>query len=161
MKLKSILGCFVFLFAVISCKSTKPTVTQSDITTKVTTQLLHDTIFKIEKDSSAYKALLDCQNGKVVIKQVDQTEPGRILKSPKVRIENNQLQVDCEARAHELLAHYKNTEVKEVEIKTNTITQYINQLTFWQQFQIKGFRILMGLILLFACWSITKNYLKL
>ncbi len=149
-----------FLFAVVSCGSTKPTVTDSQTTnnTKTITNTVHDTVFKTETDSSAYKALLECRNGKVVIKKVTQSDPGRKLKSPKVQIDNdNQLTVDCEARAEELLASWKATHVEDIHFSTNTITKYINRLTFWQQFQIYGFKILSGLILLLVIGLLIKS----
>ncbi len=54
-------------------------------------KILHGTFFQIEKDSSPYNALLKCQNRKIVFRNVTQAEPGRSLKSPKVRLDNNKL----------------------------------------------------------------------
>jgi hypothetical protein len=160
-KLYTILVCFVLLFAVASCKSTKPTVTKTETQTKTITEKIHDTIFKIEKDSSSYKALLECQNGKVVVKEVIQSEPGRKLKSPKVRVENNKLNVDCQLDEQKLYAFWKSTQVQDVQYRTITVTKFINQLTFWQEFQIKGFRILSILILALVIGLIIKSKLKL
>lgn len=126
----------LLLMLLFSCSSTKPAVNESSTKIVTVTETLHDTVFKIEKDSSSYKALLACQNGKVVVTNVAQAEPGRSLKSPKVRIENNKLFVDCELKEQELYAFWKSKQVKEVEIKTIRITKYINQLTFWQKLQI-------------------------
>lgn len=153
------LGC-LFLFAVASCGSTKPTVNDSINTSKekIITETVHDTIFKTEKDSSSYQALLDCINGKVVVKEVTQAESGRNLNSPKVRLENNKLSIDCEARAQELFAFWKSTNVAEKEYVTikKTITITINKLTWWQKTQIYGFRILFSILLIMAAWKYLK-----
>ena len=117
----------------VSCGSGKPVVLQNE-TTKTITKMVHDTVLKIEKDDSFYAALLECQNGKVVVKEVLQAEPGRNLKSPKVRVENNKLSVDCEVRAQELLAHYISTHETNNAVKTVAIE--VNKLTFWQELQI-------------------------
>jgi hypothetical protein len=157
------LGClFVLTALLVSCGSTKPVVVKNEtVTTKTITETVHDTIFKIEKDSSYYQALLDCQDGKVVVKNVIQSEPGRNLKSPKVRIDNNQLNVDCEARAQELFAQWKSTHetdsitiIKEVPVVTNV-------LTWWQQTQIKLFWFFGSILLVLTIWQIVKRKLLL
>jgi hypothetical protein len=159
-KIGLLLGSLFFLFAVVSCKSTKPTVTESETTTKTKVELVHDTIFKTETDSSTYKALLECRDGKIVVKEVIKAEPGRKLKSPTVRIDNNKLSVDCEARAEELFAFWKSTQVQETVFKIKEVPIITNILTFWQQFQIKGFRVLLITTLLTIIWLIIKQKLK-
>lgn len=130
------IGIVLLLVFLASCSSPKPALAESKTHTITVTETVHDTIFTIEKDSSFYRALLACQNGKVVVANVVQAEPGRSLKSPRVRVENNKLYVDCELKKQELYAFWKSKQVKEVEIKTIRITKYINQLTFWQKLQI-------------------------
>jgi hypothetical protein len=76
------------LILLASCSSPKPAATESKTHTITINETVHDTVFTIEKDSSSYKALLECQNGKVVVTNVTQAEPGRTLKSPRVRIDN-------------------------------------------------------------------------
>ncbi|MBF7093220.1 hypothetical protein IUY40_16935 [Flavobacterium sp. ALJ2] len=134
------LNRIVFLFfsvlVLVSCSSPKPVLSEDKTKTITIKETLHDTVFKIEKDSSSFKALLECQNGKVVLKNVTQAEPGRTLKSPRVRLENNKLSVDCELKEQELYAFWKSQQVKEVEIKTVRTTEFTNVLTFWQKVQI-------------------------
>lgn len=160
-KIGLLISSLFVLFAVVSCSSTKPTVTEKEIVTKTTVETVHDTVFKTEIDSSTYKALLECRDGKVVVKQVMQAEPGRKLKSPKVRLDNNELKVDCEARAEALFASWKSTHVQDIQFRINTITKFTNKLTFWQQFQIMGFRILSGLVLLLIIGLLIKSKFKL
>lgn len=141
------LKCFVFslliILIVISCRSPKPVENENKIQTITITETLHDTVFKIAKDSSSYNALLDCINGKVVLKNVIQAEPGRTLKSPRVRLDNNKLSVDCNLKEQELYAFWKSKQVKDVQEKTITITKFVNYLTFWQKVQIWLGRILL------------------
>lgn len=134
------LNRIVFLFfsvlVLVSCSSPKPVLSEDKTKTITIKETLHDTVFKIEKDSSSFKALLECQNGKVVLKNVTQAEPGRTLKSPRVRLDNNKINVDCELKEQELYAFWKSQQVKEVEIKTVRTTEFTNVLTFWQKVQI-------------------------
>ena len=154
-KLLQIFCCLFVLLTIVSCGSGKPIVLQNE-TTKTIIETVHDTVFKIEKDSSSLEALLECQNGKVVIKNIVQSEPGRTLKSPKVRLSDNVLKVDCEQRAQELFAQWKDTYISQ-----DTVTQLppiiTNELTYWQKTQIIGFRIYIGLTLLLAVWVYIKS----
>lgn len=149
--------CLFVLLTIVSCGSGKPIVLQNE-TTKTITETVHDTVFKIEKDNSSLEALLECQNGKVVIKQIVQGEPGRILNSPKVRIADNLLKVDCEARAQELLAHYKDTHEATTITKTLPPIE-VNKLTNWQKAQINIFRIYAVITVLLGAWVFIKSKL--
>ncbi len=153
--LKHIVLLFVSLTVLASCGSSKPAIIGNKESNSVITQTIHDTIVKIEKDSSSYKALLDCQNGKIIIKQVTQAEPGRILKSPRVRLEGSALIVDCEARAQQAVLHYINTH--QVDTTTNTIPVRVNELTTWQEIQIWGFRLFSLTLLAFATFIYIKS----
>ena len=153
-------GCLFFVLTIllISCGSTKSAVVQNNTTTEKTiTETVHDTIFKIEADSSIYQALLDCQNGKVVVKEVIKAEPGRTLKSPKVRIDNNKLKVDCEAEAQKLFAQWKSTHETEKIFVSKEIPVKVNELTWWQQTKIRLFWIFLIIILANLSWRLIKS----
>lgn len=148
----------LLLVFLASCSSSKPAVDESKMHSITITETVHDTIFKIEKDSSYYQALLACQNGKVVVANVTQAEPGRSLKSPRVRVENNKLYVDCELKKQELYAFWKSKQVKEVEIKTIRITIYVNKLTFWQKLQIWLGRIFLVVVVYYFIKIVYRFY---
>ncbi len=156
------LKCFVLslfiILIMISCRSHKPVRNENKTQTITITETLHDTIFKIAKDSSSYNALLECLNGKVILKNVIQVEPGRTLKSPRVRLDNNKLQVDCNLKEQELYAHWKSKQVKDVQEKTITITQFTNYLTFWQKVQIWLGRLLLLILLFLIGRFLYKTY---
>ena len=156
-KLASIFCCLFVLLTMVSCGSGKPIVLQNEtIRTKIET--VHDTVFTIEKDSSSIRALIECINGKPVIKEVVQSEPGRTLKSPKVHLQDNVLRVDCEAEAQRLLAQYKNTYESESKIIQLPPIE-VNKLTFWQEIQIKIFWFYTCVSVLIAIWVLIKSYL--
>lgn len=140
----------ISVLALASCSSSKPIITENKTQTITIKETLHDTVFKIEKDSSSFRALLECENGKVILKNVTQAEPGRTLKSPKVRLDNNMLNVDCQIKEQELYAFWKSKQVKEVEVKTIHVTQFMNQLAFWQKVQIWLGRIFLVILAYFS-----------
>lgn len=153
--LTRILCCLFVLLTMASCGSGKTIVLQNEtITEKIET--VHDTIFRIEKDSSAIAALLECQNGKVVIKKIVESTPGRKLKIPKVSLSDNVLKVDCEAEAEELFAQWKSTYIREVR-KEQTPPIEVNKLTFWQELQIYLCWIYVCITILLAAWVFIKS----
>lgn len=135
-KLKCLAFLLFIMLIVISCRSPKPLQNENKTQTITITETLHDTVFKIAKDSSSYNALLECLDGKVALKNVIQAEPGRTLKSPTVRLDNNKLQVDCNLKEQELYATWKSKQIKDVQEKTITTTKFVNHLTLWQKIQI-------------------------
>lgn len=154
---------FVVSVALVSCKSANvippiKTETTKEVTKTVT---VHDTVFKIEKDSSYYRAWLECKGGKVVIseKAKDESKKGKYLKRPKVTIKDNHLEVDCYAEAQSLFAKWKETYIKE---NSNTVTEkpvlIEKKLTSWQCFEIWSGRIFLLLITGTVIITVAKKY---
>jgi len=156
--LKRLVFLFFSALVLVSCKSPKPVLSEEKNKTITIKETVHDTVFKIQKDSSSFKALLECQNGKVVVKNVTQAEPGRTLKSPKVRLDNNKLNVDCELKEQELYARWKSQQVKEIEVKNVNTTKFVNYLTFWQKVQIWLGRIFLLVLVYYAVKPIARFY---
>lgn len=151
-KIFSLLFLLVVLVGTFTaCKSTNvPVPTNTETSSQVDTKIvLRDTIFKIEKDSSFYKALLECQEGKVVVKSNLKTTKGKYLQSPKVVVKDNYITVDCEAEAQKLFAQWKDVYKSEnkTTIQTNTVLVE-KELTFWQKVQIWCGRIFLLLLLI-------------
>jgi hypothetical protein len=153
---KVLIYWFSFLFlllAMTSCRSRK-VIIQKEIRTDTITETLRDTFFSVEKDSSSYRALLECQNGKVVVKAVTGTSSGRKLKNPKVVIHDNVLQVDCKAEAEKLFAFWKEKHIKSYTIKNEPIIT--NELTWFQKTQIYIGRTAVALAMLYLLLLIFK-----
>ncbi|WP_316632371.1 hypothetical protein [uncultured Flavobacterium sp.] len=158
--LKRIVFLFFLVLVLVSCSSPKPVLSEDKTKTITIKETLHDTVFKIEKDSSSFRALLACQSGKIIIQNVTQAEPGRSLKSPKVRLDNNKLMVDCQLEEQKLYAHWKSQQIKEVEVKTINTTKFVNQLSFWQKVQIWLGRIFL-LVLVYYCLRFISKFYRL
>lgn len=155
-KKRNYLFLLISVLAITSCKSTKPIISENKTQTITIKETVHDTVFKIEKDSSSFSALLECQNGKVILKNVTQAEPGRTLKSPKVRLDNNTLKVDCQIKEQELFAFWKSKQINEVQVKSITTTQFTNQLTFLQKVQIWLGRIFIIILVYYLIKLLSK-----
>jgi hypothetical protein len=152
--------CFLFLVigTLVSCKSNSvPLSTKTEVNTITTKEVIKDTLFEIPKDSSYYKAWLDCYNGKVIIKGTPQVKAGKFLNIPKVSIQNNQLNIDCQTEAQRLFAEWKETYISEHKQEKITIpVPYKVPLTYWQQTEIWCGRIFIGLVILTIVYLILK-----
>lgn len=151
------IGFFLFAATCLSaCKTSKPTIlTEKYIET--VTETVHDTVFEIEADSSFYKALLECRNGKVVQKEVKNSSPGKNLKAPKVTIRDNVLTIDCKAELQKLLAQCKSKQITKTTLKPTPV--YIeHELTFLEKFFIILGKISLLLIAVWlTIWIIKKK----
>lgn len=165
LKLKNLLSLFLFCLLVttlVSCKSSSvvPPTTTETIKTITKTEVIRDTVFEIQKDSSYYRAYLECVNGKVVLKEktVPLATKGNYLKPPKVNIKDNILIVDCEAEAQKKFARWKEVYTDAV-IKTITEHPYTVEkpLSWWQITQIILGRIFIGIAVLLGLGFAFKN----
>jgi hypothetical protein len=164
-KIKSLLS-LLFLFVVlvgtlVGCKTASvlpPTIIEktNTITKK---EVIHDTVFETKKDSSYYKAWLECQDGKVVIKGKSQKAKGKYLEPPRVIIKDNYIKVDCYSESQKLFAKWKDTYIKEHNQTTITITNTVEverKLTWWQKLQIWAGGIFLTLLLLIIIASVLR-----
>ncbi|MEG3973458.1 hypothetical protein QT970_02415 [Microcoleus sp. herbarium8] len=172
-KILSVLFLFVLLGTLIACKSKSvllPTTIESTktITTK---EVVRDTVFEIKKDSSYYKAWLECQDGKVTINNgfkpiADNgfkpiAQKGTYLQPPKVIIKDNILTVNCEVEAQKLFAQWK--DVYTIENAQSVITNTVEverELTGWQNFQLWCGRILLLALLLLLLYYLALIFKK-
>lgn len=153
---------FCFLFLIIgmfaACKSSSvPLSTQTEVNTITTKVVIKDTVFVTQKDSSYYKAWLDCFEGKVIIKGPPEIKAGKFITAPKVSLSNNQLKIDCYSEAQRLFAQWKETYVlenKQSEIKIPV--PYKEPLSYWQQTQLWCGRTFMALVILAIVYFIIK-----
>lgn len=142
----------------VSCGTPKA-VTVTEKTTEVITETIHDTIFKTERDSSMYQALLECQNGKVVVKEVTKATAGNHLTAPKVNVKDNVLTVDCEAEAQKLFAQWKSEQ--RVKSTLKEVPVYVDiPLNKFDSFCLNLGRIALVLIIVLLGWGIYKLFKK-
>lgn len=154
---KALIFWFSFLALLLmmtSCKS-KTVLVEKEIKADSIAITSKDTTVIVPKDSSYFKAeLVVDSTGTVALKNVLETSSGRKLKTPKVTIKNNLIEVDCQAEAESLFFSWKEKFVKQYrELNKPIIT---NVLTKWQKIQIWLGRILLILLLPFLLLLIKK-----
>jgi hypothetical protein len=143
--------CLGLLVAFVGCKSSAgvPPKTTERVREVITKEIVKDTFFVVQADSSFYKAYIECVNGKPVLKN-PQTKKGRALKAPKVSLKNGQLDVDCEAEAQRLFHEWKEAHTTDREVVTVAIPYAVEKpLSQWQVVQIWCGRLFLFFLLAF------------
>jgi hypothetical protein len=148
---------FAALFTALaftSCRTVKPVVVKEK-ETEIITETVRDTVFETKADSSFYRAYIECIEGKPALKKPVQ-KAGNYLKPPKVNITpDNILEVDCEARAQELFAQWKEKHTLKQASKEVPVTVK-EPLSGWQNFQIWAGRLFLLLLLLILLANIKR-----
>ncbi len=128
----------------------------------------HDTIEKevlkpiyTPPDSSWLKAWVECdQHGQLIMKRLEEYQAGNNVK-PSIQVNGNTVWVKCKVDSGKVYAIFKS---REIRTGTHTVKELppvkINVLTWWQQAQIYGFRVLGILALAGVIFFIVKMYLK-
>lgn len=137
----------IILLIMTSCKSTQEPVIIEKIRVEKVKETIRDTIIEVVADSSAYKALLECQDGKVVLKKELEKKAGKNLKEPKVNLDDKGvLQVDCETEIQYLKAKLKDKETR-IENSIEVPIYIQTPLSWWQMAQIWLGRLFLLIIL--------------
>lgn len=166
---KIFLGLLAIYAVLVSCKSQLPPQETKETVTKVVKEVVHDTVFTIEKDKATYEALLKCQDEKVVIiqdtvligKANANEHVDRVLEPPEVRITgDNKLICDCETKAQELFARWKSEHTIITKDKITRIPYEVEKkLSWWQKTNIilgKAFITLLVVLIVYGVYSLKK-----
>lgn len=129
-------------FALIGCKSTRVVQTgvkKDSITTVIKREIVHDTIYEIERDSATINALIKCVNKKpVIIVDTLETIKHKFIK-PKIELDSMRLRITCINEAHKLFKRWKTNYLEKHTKEKEVITELVEvekELSWWQKFLI-------------------------
>lgn len=166
----------LFLFVLLattlsSCKSTSvvPPATTETTSTVTIQEVIRDTVFETQKDSSYYKAWLECKDGKVILtpnpspkERGAAAKAGRYLKKPKVVVLDNILTVDCEAEAQKLFYEWKDVYRENMKSVLQKIPFLVEKpLTWWQKTEIILGRLFLTLVILFTALGVLRYFKRI
>lgn len=109
-----------------------------------------DSISYLPADSSWLIALIECdENGKAVMKELQEYKSGKNVAVPQVAIKNNRLTAACIVDSIAVFNHYSKHFKKEVQYHDREVKKEVrvNYLTGFQKAEIKGFYISLVLLL--------------
>ena len=130
----------------------------SSVTTNESVQE-KDSISYLPADSSWLIALIECdENGKAVMKELQDYMNGKSVEVPQVKIKGNVLTATCKIDSIAVFNHYSKHFKKEIQYRDREVKKEVrvNYLTGFQKAEIKGFYIALFLLLILGSLIVYK-----
>jgi hypothetical protein len=142
------------------CSERYPPVERSDVFVQHdTVTCVKDSLIPLPSDSGLIKALLECRDGKVVIKEVLELKPGKRV-VPFLNLQNNILTTGAKIDSSSIYFSWKETHIRESRTESTTIEKPVYQVTGLQNFLIWSGGIAWAVVLILVGVNLIRFYLK-
>jgi len=118
-----------------------------------------DSLIPLPADSGLIKALLECQDGKVVVKEILSIKPGKRV-IPFFSVQNNVLTTGAKIDSSSIYFSWKETHIRESRIESTTIEKLVYKVTGFQTFLIWSGGIAWAIIVVLVAIKLIRFYLK-
>jgi len=161
-------GLLILLLAALmsGCISQKRCAERYPVAERSTVFLQHDTVTSVKDsliplpaDPGLIKALLECQDGKVVVKQVLELKPGKRV-VPFFSVQNNVLTTGAKIDSSSIYFAWKETHIRESRIESKTIEKLVYKVTGFQNFLIWSGGIAWAIIVILFAIKLIRSYIK-
>jgi hypothetical protein len=148
----------LFIIASLSSCRTPKIITETVTVRETVTETVHDTTIVVEKDNSAIRALLECDEERnVLVKKLVDVRAGERVHPPALKIEDNILTAECEVDSFTIYLAWKDRFVETDTIKHTVLPPTIvKEPSGWQWFQIWLGRILVAVAIIFVALKAKK-----
>jgi len=142
------------------CAERYPPAERSDIVVQHdTVTCVKDSLIPLPADSGLIKALLECQDGRVVVKEILEAKPGKRV-VPFLTLQNNILTTGAKIDSSSIYFSWKETHIRESRIETTTIEKPVYKVTGLQNFLIWSGGIAWAAVLILIGGNLIRFYLK-
>ena len=157
----------LLLVALLSgCITEKRCAERYPVSERSTVFVQHDTITSVKDsliplpaDSGLIKALLECQDGKVVVKEILEVKPGKRV-VPFFSVQNNVLTTGAKIDSSSIYFAWKETHIRESRIESRTIEKPVYKVTGLQNFLIWSGGIAWAIIVILVGINLVRMYFK-
>jgi len=118
-----------------------------------------DSLIPLPADSGWLKALLECQNGKVVVKEILEAKSGKRV-IPFFSVQNNVLTTGAKIDSSSIYFAWKETHIRDSRIESRTIEKPVFKVTGLQNFLIWSGGIAWAIIVVLVGINLIRFYLK-
>ncbi len=142
------------------CAERYPPAERSDVFVQHDTVIcVKDSLIPLPTDSGLIKALLECQDGKVVVKEILEAKPGmRVV--PFFSVQNNVLTTGAKIDSSSIYFSWKETHIRESRIESKTIEKPVYKVSGLQNFLIWSGGIAWAIIVILVGINLIRIYLK-
>ena len=142
------------------CAERYPPAERSDVFVQHdTVTCVKDSLIPLPADSGLIKALLECQDGKVVVKEILEVKPGKRV-VPFFSVQNNVLTTGAKIDSSSIYFAWKETHIRESRIESKTIEKPVYKVTGFQNFLIWSGGISWVMIVILVGFKLIRFYLK-
>jgi hypothetical protein len=161
-------GFLILLLAALmsGCISEKRCAERYPAAERATVFIQHDTVTSVKDsliplpaDSGLIKALLECQDGKVVVKEILSIKPGKRV-IPFFSVQNNVLTTGAKIDSSSIYFAWKETHIWESRIESRTIEKPVYKVTGLQNFLIWSGGLAWLIIVILVGINLIRFYLK-
>ena len=142
------------------CAERYPPAERSDVFVQHdTVTCVKDSLIPLPADSGLIKALLECQDGKVVVKEILEVKPGKRV-VPFFSVQNNVLTTGAKIDSSSIYFAWKETHIRESRIESRTIEKPVYKVTGLQNFLIWSGGLAWAIIVILLGINLIRFYLK-
>jgi len=142
------------------CAEKYPPAERSDVFVQHdTVTYVKDSLIPLAADSGLIKALLECQDGKVVVKEILEVKPGKRV-VPFFTVQNNVLTTGAKIDSSSIYFAWKETHIRESRIESRTIEKPVYKVTGFQNFLIWSGGLAWAIIVILTGIKLLRFYLK-
>ncbi|MDP1622736.1 MAG: hypothetical protein Q8M08_10410 [Bacteroidales bacterium] len=161
-------GLLILLLAALmsGCISQKRCAERYPVAERATVFVQHDTVTSVKDslipmpaDSGLIKALLECQDGKVVVKEILSIKPGKRV-IPFFSVQNNVLTTGAMIDSSSIYFAWKETHIRESRIESTTIEKPVYKVTGLQNFLIWSGGLAWAISVVLVAIKLIRFYLK-
>ena len=130
------------------------TVIQHDTVTSV-----KDSLIPLPADSGLIRALLECREGQVVIRQIEEIRPGKKI-VPFIDLKNNVLTTGAKIDSSSIYFAWKETHIRESKIQVKVIEKPVYKVTGFQNFLIWSGKIFWMILMVVIGVALIRAFIK-
>jgi len=124
-----------------------------------TVTTVKDSLIQLPSDSGLIRALLECREGKVVVRQIEEIKPGKRV-VPFIDLKNNVLTTGARIDSTSVYFAWKETHIRESKVQVKTIEKPVYKVTGFQNFLIWSGGIAWSILLILVGSFLIRAFIK-
>jgi len=124
-----------------------------------TVTCIKDSLIPLPADSGLIRALLECREGKVVVRQIEEIKPGKKV-VPFIDLKNNVLTAGARIDSSSVYFAWKETHIRESKIQVKVIEKPIYKVTGFRNFLIWSGGIAWSILLVLVGIVLIRAFIK-